>query len=105
MAHGQFALAAATEMHRRAKGLGTDQDPDSLKQRVEQMVVQVLDEFNQREKEYDRLTRHGSEQGAVFRHIRRRSGDRGEPATEIQGEHSDFGKKGHQPDATAGPGG
>jgi predicted secreted Zn-dependent protease len=91
--HGQFALAAAAEMHRRAKGLGTEREAEALKQRVEAMVVQVLEEFNQREKEYDRLTGHGAGQGAVFRHLRRRPTDLEEPAAAV---HSDHRMKGHQ---------
>lgn len=64
--HARFALAAAAEMHRRVAALGTESDPTSLKWRVDGIVVETLEEFHKREREYDRLTGHGLEQGATL---------------------------------------
>jgi len=64
--HAQFALSQATELHRRVKELGTSSDPDSLSVRVQAMVQQTGQEFREREREYDRLTNHGIEQGVTL---------------------------------------
>jgi predicted secreted Zn-dependent protease len=64
--HGQMALAAEAELHRRVAAVGTDTDPDRLKSTVEDLVRRTLREFQERDREYDRLTRHGLEQGAAL---------------------------------------
>lgn len=87
--HGQMAVAAAAEMHRQVATLGTQSDPDILKQRADGLVAEVTAEYRQREAEYDRRTEHGATQGARLRRgpgrgESRRSVDagneRGEPA-------------------------
>lgn len=64
--HGQIAMATAGELHRRVAGVGIHPDPDGLKSTVKTLVVQTLQEFRERDREYDRLTRHGLEQGATL---------------------------------------
>jgi len=65
--HGQIAMTAAAEMHRRVGTVRTESDPETLKQRVEQLVAQITDEYRERDAEYDRLTQHGATQGARLR--------------------------------------
>lgn len=64
--HAQFALSTAGELNRRVAEVGTEPNPVSLKSRVDGIIAQTIQEFHQREREYDRLTRHGLEQGAVL---------------------------------------
>jgi predicted secreted Zn-dependent protease len=63
--HGRIAEAAAREMHRRVAAIGTLPDPDQVHSAVERIVRQTLEEYREREREYDRLTRHGMEQEAT----------------------------------------
>jgi len=64
LGHAQFALSMAAELHRRVRAMGTDPDPRGLTTRVEALIRQTTEEFKQREREFDRLTNHGLEQGA-----------------------------------------
>jgi predicted secreted Zn-dependent protease len=87
--HGHFALAAAAEMHRRVRALGNGPDAEGLRQQAQQTVAQVMEEFQRREQEYDRLTRHGAEQGASFRHERWEHVGPDHPAAPSERERSD----------------
>lgn len=69
--HALFALTTAGQINRRVAEVGIEPDPESLKSRVDGIVAQTIQESREREREYDRLTRHGVEQGAVL------AGDRG----------------------------
>jgi predicted secreted Zn-dependent protease len=62
--HGQMALAAAAEIHRRVKEQGGGSDCDSLKQSLNQIGQTVVAEYRQRDKDYDVRTQHGATQGA-----------------------------------------
>jgi len=64
--HGQIAMAAAGELHRRAGEIGTSPDPDALKSTVDNLMLETLREFHERDREYDRLTNHGVDQGATL---------------------------------------
>jgi predicted secreted Zn-dependent protease len=65
--HGQFALAAAAEMHKRIKDAGTDPSCEDLRNTVNGMARAVMEEFRQKEREYDQRTEHGVKQGVVLR--------------------------------------
>jgi predicted secreted Zn-dependent protease len=64
--HGQLAVAAAEELHRRVKALGGGIDCDSLKRTLNGLGETVTAEYRQRDKEYDERTRHGASQGAAL---------------------------------------
>jgi predicted secreted Zn-dependent protease len=64
--HGQFAVAAAAELHKRIKELGSRPDCDELKSAINNLGQQVVEAYRKRDKEYDERTRHGATQGAVL---------------------------------------
>lgn len=76
--HGRIAEAAAREMQRRVDLLGTRSSSDEVLSAVEQVVNATLEEFRERERDYDRLTEHGATQGAIL--SGGRSGKRHRPA-------------------------
>lgn len=63
LGHARFALSTASEMHHRANKAGTASDAESLKARVDSLIQQTSGDFRAREREFDRLTQHGREQG------------------------------------------
>lgn len=65
--HGRMATAAAAEMHRRVRALGPLPDGHALSQQVDRLVEEVLSEYRERDREYDRLTGHGRTQGVTLR--------------------------------------
>ena len=68
--HADLALAAAAEMHKRIKEIGSDSDCNALRTRVQNECQAALDSYRAQEKDYDRRTRHGATQGATFRRPR-----------------------------------
>jgi predicted secreted Zn-dependent protease len=69
--HGQMALAAAAEMHKRAKESGEDANCDALRQKINSLGQTILEQYQARDQQYDERTRHGVTQGAVLRHRER----------------------------------
>jgi predicted secreted Zn-dependent protease len=72
--HGQMALAAAAEMHKRVKESGEDANCDALRQKINSLGQTIIEQYRARDQQYDERTRHGATQGAVLRHR-----DRDEP--------------------------
>jgi predicted secreted Zn-dependent protease len=70
--HGQIAVAAAAEIHKRAKESGQDADCAALKQKINSLGQSILEQYRARDREYDERTKHGVTQGAV---LSRRSRD------------------------------
>lgn len=64
--HAAVALAAATEMRKRVGQAGEGSSCDGLKQRINELSQQVVEEYRKRDKEYDERTRHGATQGAAW---------------------------------------
>ena len=64
--HGAIALAAAAEVKRRIQAIGEGGDCASLKQQINALGHQVIEEHRRRDKEYDASTRHGTTQGATL---------------------------------------
>ena len=65
--HSRLALAAAADLHKRMKELGKGADCDGLRKRINDLAARVLEEYRQRDVEYDRRTRHGATQGVALR--------------------------------------
>jgi len=65
--HSRLALAAVADLHKRIKELGPAADCDGLRKRINDLAGRVIEEHRQREKDYDRRTRHGETQGATLR--------------------------------------
>ena len=65
--HSRFALEAVADMHKRIKQLGPAPDCHQLRRRIDDLAGRVLEEYRQREKEYDRRTQHGAAQGVILR--------------------------------------
>jgi len=65
--HSRTALAAVDELHKRIKQLGPAADCDALRKRINDLAGRVIDEYRQRDKDYDRRTRHGATQGVALR--------------------------------------
>jgi len=64
--HAAIAVAAAADVRRRVQGAGGGKDCASLKQRINDLGRQVIEEHRKRDKEYDEQTQHGATQGASF---------------------------------------
>lgn len=64
--HGQFAVAAAGEMQKRVRESGEDSDCSALKQKINSLAESIVQQYRNREKEYDERTKHGATQGAVL---------------------------------------
>ncbi len=62
--HGQMAIAAAAEMHKRVKAVRADANCEALKSRINGLCQQVIAEHKQHELTYDKTTNHGQTQGA-----------------------------------------
>ncbi len=62
--HGQFAAAAASEIHKRIKEVSEGSDCGSLRNNVTSLCSGVVETYKQRDKEYDVRTEHGAQQGA-----------------------------------------
>lgn len=65
--HGQFALAAAAEMHQRARNVDADPDCENVRRTLNTLARSVTEEYRQKEREYDQRTGHGLKQGVVLR--------------------------------------
>ena len=65
--HSRLALAAAADLHKRVKELGPSPDCDRLRKRINELAERVINEHRQRERDYDRRTRHGETQGVALR--------------------------------------
>jgi len=64
--HAAIALAAAAELHKRIKSIGEAAGCDGLREQINQLGRQVVEEHRQRDREYDEKTRHGATQGAAL---------------------------------------
>jgi len=64
--HAAIALAAATDVRKRIQEAGEGTDCASLKQRINDLGRQVIDEHRKRDKDYDVQTQHGTTQGASW---------------------------------------
>jgi predicted secreted Zn-dependent protease len=64
--HANFARAAAGEIRKKVQALPPQPNCDAVKNAVNATGRRVLEELVQREQAYDRTTRHGATQGAVF---------------------------------------
>jgi predicted secreted Zn-dependent protease len=62
--HGAIALAAAAEVQRRIQAIGESADCASLRQQINALGHQVVEDHRKRDQEYDASTRHGATQGA-----------------------------------------
>lgn len=62
--HAAIALAAPADLQQRLPAIGEGLDCSTLKQRINTLGQQVIDEHRKRDKEYDASTRHGATQGA-----------------------------------------
>lgn len=62
--HAAIALAAAADVRKRVQEAGEGTDCTSLKQRINDLGRQVIDEHRKRDKDYDVQTQHGTTQGA-----------------------------------------
>jgi predicted secreted Zn-dependent protease len=65
--HGQIAIAAAAEMRKRVNALPAEPSCDSLKARIEETCRRSVDDYKDRDKDYDERTDHGATQGARLR--------------------------------------
>ncbi|SRR6266540_357820 len=65
--HSRLALAAVADLHKRIKELGPAPDCNGLRKRINDLAGRVIEENRQREKDYDRRTRHGATQGVALR--------------------------------------
>lgn len=65
--HSRLALAAAADLHKRMKAIGLAADCDRLRKRIHDLAEGVIEEHRQRERDYDRRTRHGATQGVELR--------------------------------------
>jgi predicted secreted Zn-dependent protease len=64
--HAQIAQASVAELHRRVAAIGLAENPLSLRAEVERVVETTLQEFRERDRNYDELTDHGIKQGATL---------------------------------------
>jgi predicted secreted Zn-dependent protease len=64
--HAQLALAAAAEIRQRVGEVGEGLDCESLKRKLNEIAYRALEEHRQKERDYDRRTRHGAAQGAAL---------------------------------------
>jgi predicted secreted Zn-dependent protease len=59
-------LAAAAEIRQRVGEVGEGLDCESLKRKLNEIAYRALEEHRQKERDYDRRTRHGAAQGAAL---------------------------------------
>jgi predicted secreted Zn-dependent protease len=59
-------LDAVAEQHERIKEVGEEPDCAALKKKINALANQIVDDYRQRDKEYDQRTEHGVKQGAVL---------------------------------------
>lgn len=64
--HARHAREGTVELHRRIKLVEPQPDADSLRQRVDAVLAEVQAEVRKKDADYDRETRHGATQGALF---------------------------------------
>jgi len=64
--HVEMALAAVASQHKQVQQIGNWPHCETLRQKVDGLARQILDEFRRRDEEYDRLTQHGARQGAFL---------------------------------------
>jgi predicted secreted Zn-dependent protease len=69
--HARIALAAGVEIGKRTLEIGGQPDRESLRQKINEVALQIVNDHRQQETEYDQRTRHGATQGAVLRGFRR----------------------------------
>lgn len=72
MGHAQFALATTRELHQRIKTIGEDSSCANLRARINALINSTTEEYKAKEKDFDRRTNHGIEQGVVLSGGRRR---------------------------------
>ena len=65
--HSRIALAALAETHQRVKELPDDPDCDGLRAKVNDLIRGVIESYRKMDQNYDKLTEHGTKQGAFFR--------------------------------------
>lgn len=65
--HREHGIRAAREIARQVRGFGTRPDCQRLKSDVAALGARVIETYNAADIEYDRVTRHGFEQGAILR--------------------------------------
>jgi predicted secreted Zn-dependent protease len=70
--HGRIGLAAAAEQQRRVPMAEADVNCNNLRNRINQLAQQIVDEHRRRDREYDERTRHGAGEGAILRGAVRR---------------------------------
>lgn len=66
LGHAQIGLAAAAEQQRRISNVGAARDCDALKETIETLARQIVDDYTRRDAEYDERTDHGVKQGAFL---------------------------------------
>jgi predicted secreted Zn-dependent protease len=64
--HVELARAAAAEVQRRLDSLPACASAEELTAAAERTLNRTLEEFRQKERTYDQVTKHGITQGAVF---------------------------------------
>jgi len=64
--HAQLTLPVAAEIKKRAKEVAPRSDCDEYKRLITEQSRGLLRELDHQQKEYDRVTRHGVTQGAVW---------------------------------------
>ena len=67
LGHVKFAKAAATEIRHRVRTIGPRTDCEALTKEINELAGGILQDYRQKEKEYDERTRHGAAQGAILR--------------------------------------
>ena len=58
--HARIGIAAANEMQRQIHQLGVQTDCDTLSRAINSKAEAVVSDYREREKEYDRVTEHGT---------------------------------------------
>lgn len=64
--HGAMAIAAASEMTKKAHAIGEGSDCDGLKAKLDAECRAMIDAYRAKDKLYDETTRHGATQGAAL---------------------------------------
>ena len=64
--HAQIALAAAAEVRKRVGELGEEPDCDGLKKKINDLAHRIVENYRQRDRDYDERTNHGANQGAAL---------------------------------------
>ena len=64
--HARHAREGTLELHRRVKALEAQPDAETVRQRLDALLAEVQQQVRQQDADYDRETRHGATQGALF---------------------------------------